>query len=61
MQFRVHKTILSANSPVFRDMFSIPQPSSGPTVDNCPLVNLHDDPEELYLVLKTIYDRKFVQ
>ena len=56
-EFRVHKTILSIASPVFKDMFDIPQPdssatSTGPTV---PVVDVDDTPEELENFLRMIY------
>jgi len=46
-EFRVHKTILSIASPVFRDMFTIPQPPSpepslAPVIDMCEAGNVLD-------------------
>ena len=54
--FRVHKLILSLASPVFRDMFSIPQPKSDtePKVDT-EVVDVTDPPQALDLVLRLIY------
>lgn len=58
VEFRVYKGILSENSPVFSDMFSLPQPpmvssqntpSSG---EDCPLVHLPDSAEDLRHVLR---------
>jgi len=46
-EFHVHKTMLSIASPVFRDMFTLPQPPSPgppsiPIVDMCELGNVLD-------------------
>jgi len=56
-EFRVHKTILSITSPVFKDMFDVPQPVSsetpaGPTV---PVIDVDDTPEDLENFLRMIY------
>ncbi|OJT05562.1 hypothetical protein TRAPUB_3611 [Trametes pubescens] len=60
IEFRVFKGILAEHSPVFRDMFSLPQPvdasSSTPphraADDPCPIVHLSDSPEDLRHVLR---------
>jgi hypothetical protein len=52
--FRVHKTFLYFSSPVFKDMLSIPQPSSTPSND-VDLVDVTDPPRALELVLRFIY------
>ncbi len=44
--FRVHRSILSARSTVFKDMFSIPHPNSERVVnedDSYTLIHLPDD------------------
>ena len=51
--FRVHKIFLSFASPIFKDMFKLPQPSS-PT-SNVDVVNLTDPPRVLELILRFIY------
>ena len=51
--FRVHKSFLSFVSPVFKDMFGIPQPSSSPS--DVEIVNLSDPPQALELILRFIY------
>ena len=50
--FRVHKIFLSFASPVFRDMFTTPQPSSTSNVD---VVDVIDSPQTLELILRFIY------
>lgn len=49
--FHAHKLILSLASPVFRDLFSVPQP--GPS--ELPIVEVHDPPEALGIFLQFIY------
>src|SRR6202034_3632094 len=40
--FRVHRTTLSAHSPVFSDMFGIPQPPEQCAIEGCMVVHLPD-------------------
>ena len=56
-QFRVHKTILSVASPVFKDMFSMPQPVSSATTPEAtmPVIDLDDTPEDLENFLCMVY------
>jgi hypothetical protein len=51
--FRVHKLILSLASPVFKDMFKIPQPLSGAA--EADIVDLVDPPRAVELILRFIY------
>jgi hypothetical protein len=56
--FRVLTTVLKERSPVFASMFAFPQPP-GPeseTIGGVPVVNMHDDPSELELFLKAMFD-----
>ncbi|KAF9818297.1 hypothetical protein IEO21_02925 [Rhodonia placenta] len=57
--FRVHRSILSQQSSVFRDMFSIPQSSDVMNMDGCPIVELADDALMLEHLLRAIYNRSF--
>ncbi|KAH9832529.1 uncharacterized protein C8Q71DRAFT_910044 [Rhodofomes roseus] len=57
--FRVHKGILSQYSPVFRDLFTIPQPQCELLIDGCAVVHLPDDPLHLEFLLSAMYDRSF--
>ncbi len=58
IEFRVFKGILAEHSPVFSDMFSLPQPPlaaypASPAADDaCPVVHLSDSPEDLRHVLR---------
>ncbi|KAF9785069.1 hypothetical protein BJ322DRAFT_1123953 [Thelephora terrestris] len=56
-EFRVHKIILSLASPVFKDMFSIPQPDSSTTLAESaiPIIDVDDTPSDLELLLRMIY------
>ena len=57
--FRVHKIVLSLASPVFKDMFSLPQPRSEALEAkggaDTEVVDVTDPPQALALVLKLIY------
>ncbi|KAJ6582236.1 hypothetical protein B0H19DRAFT_1019240 [Mycena capillaripes] len=59
--FRVFVAILKEKSSVFADMFSLPQlPSSVmETMDGVPVVTLYDDPAEMEVFLKAIFDSAF--
>jgi hypothetical protein len=62
--FRVFTAILREKSPVFADMFSFPQPSDpqsadDQTLDRVPVVKMHDDPAELEVFLKAIFDSRY--
>ncbi len=62
-EFRVFEGILAHHSPVFQDMFSLPQPVSSAlpegtqTLDACPVVHLSDSPEDLRHVLRICLPR----
>lgn len=58
MIFRVYRGILAAQSSVFRDMFSVPQPSEHERMDECPFVHLHDSAEDLGYFLKALLDAR---
>ena len=57
--FRVHKTVLSLASLVFKDMFSLPQPTSGDsgksTVAEVEIVEVTDPAKALDIILRFIY------
>ena len=61
-QFKVHRSMLSRHSSVFRDMFMVPQPSipNGDVVDSCAVVELSDSSEDLTHALRALYDRWYV-
>jgi hypothetical protein len=60
-QFRVHRSILSTHSVIFRDMFAAPQPAAfEEELEGCQVVLLPDSAEDWTHVLKALYDRRYV-
>ena len=55
VNFRVHKSLLAITSPFFEDMFSLPQPPDGETVDGLPVVQLFEDAGVLKCLISLIY------
>ena len=52
VDFRVFKGILAEHSPVFKDMFSLPQPSDGQAGGaSCSVVHLSDSPDDVRALL----------
>ncbi|KAI0259377.1 hypothetical protein BC834DRAFT_906593 [Gloeopeniophorella convolvens] len=62
--FRVHKSQLARRSIIFRDMFTLPQPTvttahatlAEETYEDCPIVRLHDSAEDVANLLLALYD-----
>jgi len=52
--FRVHKIVLSLVSPIFKDMFTIPQPPTN-TPSALPHVDVHEPAETWEHILRAIY------
>ncbi|KAJ7246349.1 hypothetical protein C8J57DRAFT_1476037 [Mycena rebaudengoi] len=50
-QFRIHKSILSLHSSVFRDMFTVPQPANEPLIEGCAKVSLSGDTVQDWIFL----------
>ncbi|KAF8178644.1 hypothetical protein K438DRAFT_1977875 [Mycena galopus ATCC 62051] len=59
-QFRVHWGVLSHHSSFFRHLEDLPQPPNQPTVEGCPVVELHDTAEDVEYLLKALYDLTFL-
>lgn len=57
-RFRISKGVLAARSPVFKEMLLFPQPLDEELVDGCPLVHMHDAPEDVGYFLRAIYDSR---
>lgn len=54
--FRVHQSILSIHSDIFRDMFSLPSTQgTNETYDGVPLVQMPDSAEDLEALLAALY------
>ncbi|KAI0644349.1 hypothetical protein C8Q79DRAFT_913476 [Trametes meyenii] len=57
--FRVHMSQLCRKSLFFRDLFSLPQPSSeerDERIEGCPVLDLHDPQRDVINLVKVIYD-----
>ena len=54
-QFRIHRGILSARSPVLRRVFSEP-PEATKDIEECPVTHLQDRGEDVKNFLTAIYD-----
>ena len=55
VEFLVYKVILSKASPVFKTMFSLPQPATDTTQNSRPIVDLAENSKVLATVLSAIY------
>ncbi|CAL1705323.1 unnamed protein product [Somion occarium] len=52
--FRFYGGLLSIHSPVFRDMFSLPQPRGVERFDGCPFIRLYDSAEDFSYFLQVL-------
>ncbi|VDB87559.1 unnamed protein product [Peniophora sp. CBMAI 1063] len=59
VDFAVHKLILQLASPVFRDMLSLPQPST--PASSRPVISMVENAPSLRLLLHFIYPRTFCE
>jgi hypothetical protein len=60
VSFRVHKLVLAISSPLFKDMFSLPQPRDAEVIDGLPVVRVSEDAEVLHSLLTVLYPIPFV-
>ncbi|KIK06084.1 hypothetical protein K443DRAFT_3389 [Laccaria amethystina LaAM-08-1] len=60
-QFRIHRGILSARSPVLRRVFSEPVPEGAQNIEGCPVTHLQDHGKDLMHLLMSIYDPAFFE
>lgn len=63
--FRIHKSMLSRQSQVFSDMFALPTAITTPagdddTLEDLPLIRMHDSAEDLEALLTYLYDPTLV-
>jgi hypothetical protein len=54
VNFRVHRSVMATSSPFFRDMFSLPQPSSDAS-DELPVVRVSEAADVLNSLLSMLY------
>ncbi|KAJ7149429.1 hypothetical protein C8R43DRAFT_502861 [Mycena crocata] len=57
--FRVSRDMLALQSPIFRDMLSLPTPRDAETMDGCPIVRLPDGAEDVTVFLKALFHFDF--
>ncbi|KAK7012786.1 hypothetical protein R3P38DRAFT_3585217 [Favolaschia claudopus] len=59
--FQVFTAILKQKSSVFADMFTMPQPppADSETMDGVPVVTVHDEPAQMEVFLRAIFDSEF--
>ena len=60
VNFGVHKSVLAMASPVFRDLFSLHQPSDSESIDGLPVVKLTEDAELLNSLFSILYPVRLV-
>lgn len=62
--FRVHVSVLSRSSPVFRDIFGLPQPvpcnglDGNSTFQGVPVIHVSDTAHDMRCLLHAIYDSR---
>ena len=56
--FRIHRSILTIPSPVFRDMFSMPQP---PEYETLPVPLQGDPPHDVKALLGALYYARYIE
>ena len=54
--FRVNRSVLAFNSPVFADMFTLPNTSAQELYDDAPVVCVPDTAEELNALFLALHD-----
>ncbi|EDR01508.1 uncharacterized protein LACBIDRAFT_310797 [Laccaria bicolor S238N-H82] len=60
-QFRIHRSILSARSPILRRVFSEPTPEGTESIEGCPVTHLQSHGEDVKNFLMAIYDPAFFE
>jgi hypothetical protein len=55
VDFHVHRSVLVASSPFFRDMFSLPQPPNDAAPEALPVVHLSEDAGTLNSLVSMLY------
>ncbi|KAK7064946.1 BTB domain-containing protein [Favolaschia claudopus] len=59
--FRISREYLASQSPVFRDMLSLPPPQTADMMDGCPFVQLPDKAEDVTVFLKALMFSDFFE
>jgi hypothetical protein len=55
VDFKVHKAVLAAASPFFKDLLSLHQPPDSESVDGLPVVQFFEDSELLSTLVSVLY------
>jgi hypothetical protein len=55
VKFRVHKSVLVTSSPIFGDMFSLPQPANDFAPDGLPVLRLSEAADVLNSLISMLY------
>jgi hypothetical protein len=55
IDFKVHKAVLAAASPFFKDLLSLHQPPDSESVDGLPVVRFFEDSELLSTLISMLY------
>ena len=54
--FRLYEGMLASVSPIFKDLFAVPQLADAETMYGCPVVRLPDSPEDLQNFLCMLFN-----
>lgn len=54
--FKVYQGILCRESQLFKDIFSLPQPTAEETYEGCRMLTVHESAEDMELFLSTMFD-----
>ncbi|TFY66296.1 hypothetical protein EVG20_g4801 [Dentipellis fragilis] len=57
--YRVHQSVLSRHSKVFKDMFAVGTPQGEETFQDCVVIRLQDSPVYFRALLKSLYDLRY--
>ncbi|KAJ7624495.1 hypothetical protein FB45DRAFT_1030634 [Roridomyces roridus] len=58
--FRAYRGVLAAQSSIFRDTLSIPQPEEQETFDGCTVVKVHDTAQDFQLFLSATHNAGYL-
>ncbi|KAJ6455908.1 hypothetical protein C8R47DRAFT_1228074 [Mycena vitilis] len=59
--FRLSRGVLIIQSPIFADLFSLPQPSDAETMDGCAVVTIPDAAADATVFFRAIFDSSFFE
>ena len=54
--FKVHRSVMSRKSALFKDLLSLPQPDTEEKFEGLPVVRLLDPPDDIRMLLDAIYN-----